>query len=231
MALPKLNTPTYELTVPSTGKKITYRPFLVKEHKILLTMSEAGDEEIARIVNEVVDVCTFNKLDITKLAHFDVEFIFMNLRAKSIGESVDVIVNCECGEKIDTTFSIDDLKVESKSATKNKIMLDELHGIEMSYPRFEDVVGIYASDDTSKVVDLIIRSVRGIYDNDNYWDAKDQTREEMEDFILSLTKQQFDKIEEFFVNAPKVVQIIECDCPKCGKHNTNRLEGLSNFFV
>jgi hypothetical protein len=101
----------------------------------------------------------------------------------------------------------------------------------MSYPRFEDVVGIYASDDTSKIVDLIIRSVRGIYDNDNYWDAKEQTREEMEDFILSLTKQQFDKIEEFFVNAPKVVQIIECDCPKCGKHNTNRLEGLSNFFV
>jgi len=231
MALPKLNTPTYQLTLPSTGKKVIYRPFLVKEHKILLTMSESDDTEVARIIKELVDVCTFNKLDVSKLPHFDIEYIFMNLRAKSIGERVEVVVNCDCGEKIETSFSIDDLIVETNNSGMNKIMLDEVHGIEMDYPCFEDVVGIYSSDDSNKIVRLIIQCIRGVFDNENYWEAKDQSPEELEEFVLSLTKTQFDKIEEFFINAPKVVQIVECDCPKCGKHNTNRLEGLSNFFV
>ncbi len=107
MALPRLDTPTYELTLPSTGSKVKFRPFLVKEHKILLTMSEADNSEVARIIRELVDVCTFNKLKIKELPHFDIEYIFMFLRAKSISETVDVVVNCECGEKIDASFNID----------------------------------------------------------------------------------------------------------------------------
>lgn len=231
MTLPKLNTPTYELILPSTGEKIKYRPFLVKEHKVLMTMAEADNAEVARVVGELVDVCTFNKLNISKLPHFDIEYIFLQLRAKSISETVDVVVNCDCGNKIDATFNIDTLKVEKDSMHSNKIMLNKDFGVEMSYPVFNEVIEVFASNDTSKVIELIIKCIKGVFDSENYWDARDQTKEEIEEFVYSLTKEQFDKIETFFVTAPKVVQIVESDCPKCGKHNTSRLEGLSNFFV
>lgn len=231
MSLPKLNTPTFELTLPSTGKKIKFRPFLVKEHKILLTMAESDNSEVSRIVSELVDACTFQKLDVSSLPHFDIEYIFLNLRAKSIGETVDVIVNCECGNKIDTSFSIDNLTIEKKPEHSNKIMLTKEYGVEMNYPKFEEVVDVFAAKDTSKVVELIISCIKAVFDKENYWDTREQTREEVEEFIYSLTKEQFDRIEEFFVTAPKVVQVIETDCPSCGKHNVSRLEGLSNFFV
>ena len=231
MTLPKLNTPTFELTLPSSGKRVKYRPFLVKEHKVLLTMAESDDKEVARIVSELVDVCTFNALDVKKLPHFDIEYIFLQLRGKSISESVEVIINCECGNKIDTSFNIDDLKVEKNPKHTTKIMLNNEYGVEMDYPAFNEVVDVYASNDTNKIVDLIVRCVKGIYDTDNYWDSREQTKEELEEFIFSCTKEQFDRIEEFFVTAPKVVQIIETDCPVCNRHNVSRLEGLSNFFV
>lgn len=231
MVLPKLNTPTYELVLPSTGKKIIYRPFLVKEHKVLLTMSEAETEEVSRIIRELVDVCTFKKLDVNELPHFDVEYIFMFLRAKSIGETVDVLVNCECGEKIDTTFNIEDLEVVYGSGHSNKIMINDEVGVELRYPKLDDVVSIFATNDNQKVIDLIIKCIKGIFDTQDYWSAEDQTKEEIEEFVYSLTKEQFDKVEKFFVTSPKIVQTIECDCPKCGKHNVSKLEGLQNFFV
>lgn len=231
MALPKLNTPTYELTLPSSGKKISYRPFLVKEHKVLLTMSEAENSEVSRIIRELVDVCTFNKLKVSELPHFDIEYIFMHLRAKSIGEVVDVIVNCECGEKIETNFNIEELKVEVKDGHTNRIFITDEVGVELSYPKIDDVVDVFATNDNQKVIDLIIKSINAIFDKEDYYDAKDQTVDEIKEFIYSLTKEQFDKLEQFFVTAPKIVQTIECDCPKCGKHNVSRLEGLQNFFV
>ena len=221
MALPKLNTPTFELILPSDGSK----------HKVLLTMSEAENEEVARIIRELVDVCTFKQLKVDELPHFDIEYIFMFLRAKSIGESVDVIVNCECGEKIETSFNIEDLKVNKPEGHSNKIMINEDVGVEMRYPNIDDVVGIFQSNDNQKVIDLIITSIKAVYDSDNYWETKDQTKQELEEFVYSLTKEQFDKLEKFFVTSPKIVQNIECDCPKCGKHNVSKLEGLQNFFV
>jgi len=231
MALPKLNTPTYELKLPSSGEKIRFRPFLVKEHKVLLTMSEAEDNEVSRIIRELVDVCTFKELKIKDLPHFDIEYIFMNLRAKSIGEIVDVVVNCECGTKIETNFNIEDLKVEVAEGHSNKIMINDDVGIEMKYPNIDEVVGVFASNDSQKIFELIINCIKAVYDQNEYWDAKDQTRAELEEFIYSLTKEQFDNVEKFFVTAPKIVQIIETDCPDCKKHNISRLEGLQNFFV
>lgn len=231
MSLPKLNTITFELTLPSNGQVVKFRPFLVKEHKVLLAMSEADNSEVARIVSELVDVCTFNKLDVKSLPHFDIEYIFLQLRAKSISETVEVIVNCECGNKIETTFNIDKVTIEKEPSHTNKIMLTQDYGIVMNYPHFSEVVDVFASNDTSKVIALIIKSVNGIFDSENFWAAKDHTKEELEEFIMSLTKEQFDKIENFFVTSPKIVQIIETDCPKCNKHNVSRLEGLSNFFV
>lgn len=231
MSLPKLNVPTFELKLPSTGETVKYRPFLVKEHKILLTMSEADDSEVARIVSELIDVCTFNKLNVSKLPHFDIEYIFLMLRSKSIGEAVDVIVNCQCGEKIETSFNIDDIKVERKEGHTPKIMLTDDLGVEMNYPKFSDVVEVYASDDTEKIIEVVVKNIKGIFNNESYWDAKEQTAEELKEFVYTLTKNQFALIENFFVTAPKVVQEIECKCSKCGTLNKNRLEGLQNFFV
>ena len=231
MALPKLETPTFELTLPSTGSKITFRPFLVKEHKILLTMSEADNEEVARIIRELVDVCTFKKLNIKELPHFDIEYVFLYLRAKSISETVEVVVNCECGEKINTSFNIEDVKVVKPENHSNKIMINNEIGIELKYPNIDDVVDIFATKDNQKVIDLVIKSIKGIYNQEDYWEAIDQTKEELEEFVYSLTKEQFSKLEQFFVTSPKIVQTIECDCPKCGKHNVSKLEGLQNFFV
>lgn len=232
MPLPTLEVPTYELTLPSTGKKIRFRPFLVKEHKILLTMSEASEDEVIRIVNEIVDVCTFNKLDVKNLPHFDVEYIFMQLRAKSISEKVEVVITCaNCDETYDSSFSIDELQVEKNKEHNNKIMLTDKIGIEMTYPKFDNVVKVYESERPDEVFNLVKRSIAGVFDNDQYWQADEQSDEDLESFLNSLTKEQFDKIEKFFVNSPKIVQKIESDCPKCGHHNISRIEGLQNFFV
>ena len=194
-------------------------------------MSEADNNEVARIIRELVDVCTFKALKIKDLPHFDIEYIFMHLRAKSISETVEVVVNCECGEKIDTSFNIDELKVEKPEGHSNKIMINNEIGIELKYPNIDDVVDIYATKDNQKVIDLIIRSIKAIYNQEEYWEASDQSKEELDEFVYSLTKEQFDKLELFFVTSPKIVQTIECDCPKCGKHNISKLEGLQNFFV
>lgn len=232
MPLPILEVPTYELILPSTGKKVKFRPFLVKEHKILLTMSEASEDEVIRIVNEIVDVCTFNKLDIKNLPHFDIEYIFMQLRAKSISEKVEVVITCtSCNENYDTSFSIDDLKVEKKDVHNNKIMLNDNIGIEMRYPKFDNVVKVYESEKPEEVFVMVKKSIAGIFDSEQYWQADEQSDEDLETFLNSLTKEQFDSIEKFFVTAPKIVQNVESDCPKCGHHNKSKIEGLQNFFV
>ena len=232
MALPTLQVPTYELTLPSTGEKITYRPFLVKEHKILLTLAEASDDETARIVSDLIDVCTFKKLNTKELPHFDIEYIFMFLRARSVSEVVEVVITCvNCEEQYDSSFSIEDLKVEKNELHTNKIMLTDNVGIEMKYPKFEEVAKIFDKGDANDIFKLVKKSIQGIFEGDSYWDAKEQTDEDLENFLNSLTKEQFENIEKFFTTSPKIVQIVESDCPHCTHHNTSRIQGLQNFFV
>jgi hypothetical protein len=231
MALPILETPTYELILPSTGKKVKYRPFLVKEYKILLTSVEADVNEISRIVTELVDNCTFNKLDIEKLAHFDVEYLFLNIRAKSISETADIVINCDCGTKIDYTLDITNLKVVKDEKTTNKVMLTEDIGVVLRYPRFDEMLDIRDNANSTRIVELITDCVDAVFTKDDYFDKTSYTNEELSSFTSSFTKQQFDKLEEFFRNIPKIVQHIEVDCPSCKKHNEVDLEGLQNFFV
>lgn len=231
MALPILETPTYELILPSTNKKVKYRPFLVKEYKILLTSVEADANEISRIVTELVDNCTFNKLDIEKLAHFDVEYLFLNIRAKSISETADIVINCECGTKIDYTLEITNLKVVKDEKTSNKVMLTEDVGVVLRYPKFDEMLDIRDNANSTRVVELITACVDAVFTKDDYFDKDSYTNEELSTFISSFTKKQFDKLEEFFRNIPKIVQHIEVDCPSCKKHNEVDLEGLQNFFV
>ena len=231
MALPILETPTYELILPSTNKKVKYRPFLVKEYKILLTTVEADTSEITRIVTELVDGCTFNKLDISNLAHFDIEYLFLNIRAKSISETTDIIINCECGNKIDYTLDITNLKVNKEHTPNNKVMLTDDIGVTLRNPHFDEMLDIRNNSSSTKVVELITNCIDSVFTKEDYFDKDSYSKEELISFVSSLTKKQFDKLEEFFRDIPKIVQHIEADCPKCNKHNTVELEGLQNFFV
>lgn len=232
MALPKLEIPTYELVQPSTNKKVRFRPFLVKEHKVLLTMAEANDSEVSRIVKELVDTCTFGTLKVNDLPHFDIEYIFMMLRAKSISEKVDVIVTCiNCEEKYDASFNIDNVKVVNSKSISDKIMLTESIGVQLKHPTFDSVVALNETNDVRMVFDLVKNCIKGVFENEQYYDVKEQTDEEINEFLESLTKEQFAKIEEFFVNSPKIVQELDTECPHCTTKNFSRIEGLQNFFI
>lgn len=230
MALPKLETPSYELTLPSTDEKIRYRPFLVKEYKILLTALESDSQEIHRIVTELVDACTFNKLDIKKLASFDIEFLFLNIRARSIGETANLTLKCKnCEHDIDIEMDITKAHVQKNPEHTKKIMISEDVGIEMRYPKFEETIEIYENLKTDKIVDLLCSCISAVFTKEEYIDS--YTREELMEFVNSFSKEQFDKLEKFFVTMPRVVQDLEKECPKCGTHNDVKLEGLQNFFV
>lgn len=231
MALPKLNTPTYELKLPSTGKTVKYRPFLVKEHKILLTLKEANEIEVFRVIKDLVNICTFEKLKVEDLSNFDIEYIFIQLRAKSISETLDLIINCECGNKIEYTANLLDAKVVKRENHNSKIQLTDSIGVEMRYPTYEEVIKAYQNDDQDDIVKLIINCIKGVYDNKNYWDLSEQTYEEILQFVNDFTRKQFEKVEEFFLTMPRLEQTIEADCDKCGKHNVVKLEGLQSFFV
>ncbi len=232
MALPKLETPTYELKLPSTEQTVVFRPFLVKEHKVLLTVQEADAKEVSRIIRELVDVCTFKKLPVSDLPHFDIEYIFMMLRSKSVGENVDVVITCgNCENKYDASFNIENISIEKTEGHTNKIMLNNDVGIEMKYPDIDTVIKILDTKNNAEVVNMVAKTVKGVFSKDNYWEATDQTEEELIDFINTLTKDQFDRVENFFATSPKVVQKIESECTSCGTKNISRLEGLQNFFV
>jgi hypothetical protein len=233
MSLPKLETPTYELNLPSTNKKVKYRPFLVKEYKVLLTAIESSTDEIVRVLYELIDVCTFNKLDMNKLSHFDIEFLFLQIRAKSISEIAAITVNCDCGEKIPYDLDITKAEIVRGKEIKddNKILITDTVGVEMRYPKFNEVLDIYENLRNDKAIDLIKNCIDAVFTPDSYQDRSSFTEEELDEFMGSFSKQQFDKLEQFFINMPKVVQHIETNCPACGTLNIVDLEGIQNFFV
>jgi hypothetical protein len=230
MSLPKLQTPTYELILPSTGDKIKFRPFLVKEYKILLTTLDSENEEINRVVTELVDACTFNKLKIDTLANFDIEYIFLNIRAKSIGEITNLLLNCNsCDNQISFDLNLTKAQVEKSPDHSSKINLTDKIIIEMRYPRFEEMINIYQNFKSDKIVEILSTCIKTVYTEDTVYE--DYTKEELLEFVNSFSKDQFEMIENFFLTMPKLVQNIEQDCNKCGAHNELKLEGLQNFFV
>jgi len=232
MTLPILETPTYELTLPSTGKRITYRPFLVKEFKVLLTTLESDESEITRILIELIDNCTFKKLNVKDLAHFDIEYIFINLRAKSIGEITELVYKCECEHQNSFSINLLDVKiVKSEENFSNKIMIDDNVGVVMRYPRFNEMVDIYDNLKSDKVIALVSSCIDKVFTKDEIFDSKDYTKEELLAFVETFSKTQFEKLEKYFINMPKVIHEIKHNCENCSKENDIVLEGLQNFFV
>jgi len=236
MALPKITTPTYELVVPSTDEKVKYRPFLVKEEKILLIAMESDDSiQIIEAVKEIVTECTFDKLDLGSMPMFDVEYIFLQIRGKSVGEISNLKLLCLDDGKTyaDVEVNLSDIAVEVDELHTNKIELTDEMGIIMTYPTINSFAntGITAIN-SSNMLDVISTCILQIYDKkgEEIFDAKDQTKEELNDFIEQLNSAQFKEIQKFFETMPKLQHEVIVKNPKTGFENKVLLAGLNDFF-
>ena len=237
MALPKLNTPTYELEVPSTDEKIKYRPFLVKEEKILLMAMESKDNtQIINAVKDIVSSCTFEKLNAATMPMFDMEYIFLNIRAKSVGEISKLKILCPDDKKTYASVELDLTKVEVQVGDEhsNKIELTDDMGIIMTYPTIDSFLesGI-ENIDASNMLDVIGTCILQIYEEkgEKVYQAKDQTKKELTEFIESMDSKQFKKLQSFFDTMPKLTHTIKVKNPKTKKTSDVKLTGLNDFFA
>ena len=236
MALPILTTPTYELVVPSTDEKLKYRPFLVKEEKILLIAMESDDNtEVLQAVKTIVSECTFNKLNLGTLPMFDVEYIFLQIRAKSVGEVSKLKLLCEDDMEtyVDIELNLSEIEVEELEGHTNKIELTDEMGIYMKYPTIDSFsnTGI-TSITSSNMLDVISSCVLQVYDKkgDEVFDAKDQTAKELIDFMEQLNTKQFRELQKFFDTMPRLKHTIIVENPKTKVKNEVVLSGLNDFF-
>jgi len=237
MALPKLTTPTYELEIPSTDEKISYRPFLVKEEKILLMAMESGkNEDIVNAVKQIVSECTFNKLKLGNLPMFDVEYIFLNIRAKSIGEVSKLKVLCPDDKKTyaDVEVNLEEVQVQVSDDHTNKIELTDSMGMIMTYPTIDSFMESGIQNVTaSNMTDIISACILQIYENkgEKVYDAKDQTKKELTEFVEQMNTSQFKQVQKFFDTMPRLKHEIKVKNPKTKKINDVTLTGLNDFFA
>ena len=239
MPLPKINTPTYELTLPSTGKKIKYRPFLVREEKILIMALETEDtEQITNAVVDIINGCILTKgVDVSKLATFDIEYLFLNVRSKSVGESVEVNVICPDDNKtsVQVEIDIDSIKIQKTKGHKNIIKLDDQYSMKLKYPSLNEFIDSNfessQESDVDKSLNMITSCIEMIYDKEESWDASDSTKQELEEFIEQLNSKQFKSIEKFFETMPKLSHKLKVTNPTTEVESEVVLEGLASFFT
>ena len=237
MALPKLTTPTYELEVPSTDEKVKYRPFLVREEKILLIALESGEpEDIINAVKDIVTECTFGKVDLGKLPMFDVEYIFLNIRAKSVGEVSTLRLLCPDDGETYANVDIDlsEIMVQVEKEHNPKIELTKEMGMIMGYPNIDSMTGTGITEiNATNMLDVISSCILQIYDKkgEEVYETKDQTKKEISEFIESLNTQQFQKVQQFFDTMPKLKHAVELENPKTGVKSKIVLQGLNDFFA
>ena len=237
MALPKLNTPTYELEVPSTDEKIKYRPFLVKEEKILLmAMESRKNEDIVQAVKDIVTTCTFEKLDVSSLPMFDVEYIFLNIRAKSVGEISKLKLLAPDDKKtyVDVELNLTEVEVQVDDKHTNKIELGNDMGVIMTYPTIDSFMetGIQ-SINANNMLDLIGSCILQVYEKkgEKVYNSKDQTKKELTEFIESMNTKQFKDVQAFFDTMPKLKHTIKITNPNTKKTSEVTLSGLNDFFA
>ena len=237
MALPILTTPTYELEVPSTDEKIKYRPFLVREEKILLIAMESGKtEDVVEAVKSIVEECTFNKLKIGDMPMFDIEYIFLNIRAKSVGEVSQLKLKCPDDDETFAEVEIDLSKVtvQVDKGHNPKIELTKDMGLIMKYPSIDSFAGSGITNiTTDNMLDVIGSCILQIYDKkgEEVFEAKDQTKKELSDFVESLNTKQFQEVQKFFDTMPKLTHKVTIENPKTKVKSDVILQGLNDFFV
>ena len=237
MALPKLTTPTYELEIPSTDEKIKYRPFLVKEEKILMMAMETKNEsDIVQAVKDIVTECTFNKVNLDIMPMFDVEYIFLNIRAKSVGEVSKLKLLCPDDKKTyaDVEVDLNEVKVQVGEDLTNKIDLGNGMGIIMQYPSIDSFKDSGIKDiNASNMLEVISTCILQIYEEEGkkVYNSKDQTSKELTDFIEQLNTKQFKDVQKFFDTMPKLKHEITIKNPKTKKESKIVLSGLNDFFA
>jgi undecaprenyl pyrophosphate synthase len=238
MALPRLDVPIYELVIPSTDEKIKFRPFLVKEEKILLIAMESGkSEDMIQSVKDIVDECTFNKLKLGEMPMFDVEYLFLNIRAKSVGEVSKLKVLCQDDMKTYANVEIDlnEVQVEvDGDIHSNKIELTDEMGVIMKYPTIDSFTKNGIKNITAvNMIDVIASCVEQVYDKkgEEVYDSKDSTQAEIIDFVEQLNTTQFQKIQKFFDTMPRLQHTITVKNPKTKVESEVTLTGLNDFFV
>ena len=234
MALPKLATAKYELTLPSTGQKVEFRPFLVKEEKMLMLAQQEGSQQsLIRAVQDLIDACTFGKLDSKKLPTFDIEYIFLQIRCKSIGETATVTVICPDDDetKVKVDVNLSEVQCVKDKDHTNDIKISDDVGIIFDYPEISKVVKITSGkNDAVATFDVIKTCVNQIYDATNVYTKNDMEEKELDDFIESMSHEQFMKVQSFFETMPKVKHKITVKNPKTEVESDLTLEGLQDFF-
>ncbi len=240
MPLPKIATPTYELELPSSGKTISYRPFLVKEEKLLVIALESEDtKQITNAIKAVIKACVLTKgIKVETLPTFDIEYLFLNIRGKSVGEDLDVNIVCPDDEETQVTVNInlDDIKVQKSDEHNKRIALDSNLMMEMKYPSLNEFIKNNFDFDDSKnqmdqSFDLIAQCIDKIYNEEEVWTSSDCTKKEMTDFLESMNSSQFKELENFFTTMPKLSHTIEVTNPNTKVKSEVVLEGLASFFA
>ena len=237
MPLPKINTPTYELTLPSNGKKIKYRPFLVREEKILIMALETEDQkQITTAIIQILTACIMTRsVKLNELATFDIEYLFLNVRSKSVGETISLNLICPDDEKtsVEVSIDLDSIKVKKDSSHTNIVKLDDNLSLKLKYPSMKQFIesNFEAGVETvSNTMDVVISSIDMIYNEEESWNASESTKKELGDFIDQLNTKQFKLIENFFDTMPKLSHKVKVKNPKTDIESTVLLEGLAAFF-
>lgn len=242
--LPKIDVPIHTLKLVTDGKLIRFRPFTVKEEKILLIAMESSDEKIILdSVKQIINNCCLDDIDVEDMPIVDLEFLFLNLRARSVGEIVNLQYRCnniikkESGEEVKCNnlvkFDLNILEVQPEFNEKhtNKIEIDNNLGIVMKYPNFKNIESLSDESEVEKVIKTISSCIDFIYDKDTIYYSKDVSPKELQEFIESFSREQFLKIQEFFNTIPKIKKEVDFKCSKCGYEEKIVLEGIQSFFV
>lgn len=233
MALPKLNSdPKYRVTIPSSGKEVSFRPYLVKEEKVLMMAFESQDQKQAlRAIVDTLRACIDDEIDVLSLKTFDVEYLFTQIRSKSVGENSTVYLSCsECGTKNEQTIDISSVKVNESKVDKI-IELTPSVSVEMDYPSYNDIISINLEGDQIEVgFSMIINSIKAIITEDERTDAKDATKKELTEFVESMNQIQFQKVSDFLNEIPSMRHEVEFACKDCGHENQVTLKGIQDFL-
>ena len=239
MPLPTISTPTYELILPSSNKKIRFRPFLVKEEKILILAMESQDsKQIARAVKDVLSKCILSKgIKVEKLSTFDIEYLFLNIRGKSVGEQIEVMVTCpdDGTTQVPTSINIDSIKIQRDESHERDIKLDETYTLRMKYPSLSEFIknnfGSVENMSTDDTFDLIASCIDQVYSEEESWASEECTKKELSNFIESLNSSQFKMIEKFFETMPKLSHVVKVTNPNTKVECDIKIEGLQSFVA
>ena len=233
MAVPKLDSPTYETELPSTGKKIKYRPFLVKEQKILMMAQESDkQDEMMASIGQLINTCTFGEIDAPNSPIFDIEYIFLKIRGKSVGEKVKIMVTCpdDGKTKVPVSINLEDINVQMTIGHTNELKISDNIKMVMKYPMLKDVLNSKSTNTTEQVFDIMEQCVYEVHDGDKIYQRVDITTKDIRDFVDSFNTEQFKLVTEFFESMPKLRHVVSVTNPNTKVKNEITIEGLDSFL-